>query len=89
MAHVYFLQGDFSRHYLGSRVDLQVRFAQHLRGHTHTTQRLGSNLQIIASLQSETLIQARRIEAWLKKRKDPERILYYLNNPNILRSQIK
>jgi len=36
MAWVYILKGA-KRHYLGSTVDLNARFAQHERGHTHTT----------------------------------------------------
>ena len=29
-----FLRGSSGRHYIGSTVDLEQRFAQHLRGHT-------------------------------------------------------
>jgi len=40
MAWVYILRGSSGRHYIGSAVDLDARFAQHLRGHTATTKRL-------------------------------------------------
>jgi predicted GIY-YIG superfamily endonuclease len=41
MVWVYILQGATGRHYIGATVDLDARFAQHLRGHTVTTKRLG------------------------------------------------
>src|SRR5215212_6474863 len=48
MAWVYILSGTTGRHYIGSTVDLEARFAQHLRGHTATTKRLGGHLTILA-----------------------------------------
>ena len=62
MAWVYVLRGSNGRHYIGSAVDLDARFAQHLRGHTYTTKRLGGAIQIIASKQVATLREARGIE---------------------------
>src|SRR5947199_7253208 len=41
MAWVYILRGSSGRHYIGSAVDLDARFRQHLRGHTATTKRPG------------------------------------------------
>ena len=78
MASVYILQGSSGRHYIGSAVDLQARIAQHRRGHTHTTKRLGENLQIVASKEVATLDEARRIERILKAKKNPQLAIYYL-----------
>jgi predicted GIY-YIG superfamily endonuclease len=69
MAWVYVLRGSNGRHYVGSAVDLDARFAQHLRGHTYTTKRLGGAIDIIASKQVATLDEARRIERMLKAKK--------------------
>ena len=78
MAWVYIIRGSSGRHYIGSAVDLQTRFAQHRRGHTHTTKRLGENLQIVASKEVATLDEARRIERMLKAKKNPELAIYHL-----------
>ena len=48
MAWVYILRGSSGRHYIGSCVYLHSRFAQHLRGHTATTERLGGTIEIVA-----------------------------------------
>jgi predicted GIY-YIG superfamily endonuclease len=78
MAWVYSLRGSSGRHYIGSAVDLQTRIAQHRRGHTHTTKRLGKNLQIVARKEVATLAEARRIERILKAKKNPQLAIYYL-----------
>jgi hypothetical protein len=41
-------EGSSGRHYMGSAVDLDARFAEHLHGHTATTKRLGGDLAIVA-----------------------------------------
>jgi GIY-YIG catalytic domain len=41
------LRGSSGRHYIGSCVDLETRFAQHLRGHRATTKRLEEKLEIV------------------------------------------
>jgi predicted GIY-YIG superfamily endonuclease len=69
MAWVYILQGATARHYIGSTVDLDARFAQHLRGHTATTRRLGGALRIVAKKEVLTLHEARKIERYLKSKK--------------------
>jgi predicted GIY-YIG superfamily endonuclease len=78
MAWVYILQGATGRHYIGSTVDLDARFAQHLRGHTATTRRLGGALRIAAKKEVPTLHEARKIERYLKAKKNPEIALFYL-----------
>jgi predicted GIY-YIG superfamily endonuclease len=48
MAWVNILRGSSGRHCIGSAVDFDARFAQHLRGHTVTTKRLGDTIEIVA-----------------------------------------
>jgi predicted GIY-YIG superfamily endonuclease len=55
-----------------------ARFAQHLRGHTHTTKRLGKNIEVVASKAVATLREARRIERALKAKKNPRIAIYSL-----------
>jgi predicted GIY-YIG superfamily endonuclease len=78
MPWVYILRGSSGRHYIGSAVDLETRFAQHLRGHTATTKRLGDRLEIIAKKELPTLLEARRIERALKRKKNPKLAIYHL-----------
>jgi len=78
MPWVYVLRGSSGRHYIGSAVDLQARIAQHRRGHTHTTKRLGQDLQLVASKQVKTLQDARMIERTLKAKKNPQLAIYHL-----------
>ena len=78
MAWVYILRGSSGRHYIGSCVDLDARFAQPLRGHTATTKRLGEKLEIVAKKEVLTLQDARRIERELKRKKNPLLAVYHL-----------
>jgi len=78
MAWVYILRGSAGRHYIGSAIDLTARFAQHLRGHTATTKRLGNSLEIVAKREVPTLAEARTIERLLKRKKNPKLAVYYL-----------
>src|SRR6266700_249064 len=71
MAWVYILGGSSGRYYIGSCMDLDARFAQHLRGHTATTKRLGAKLAIVAKKEIAALEEARRIERALKCKKNP------------------
>jgi predicted GIY-YIG superfamily endonuclease len=78
MAWVYILRGSSGRHYIGSTVDLDARFAQHLRGHTATTKRLGRKLEIVAKKEVATIGEARKMECDLKKKKNPDLAIYHL-----------
>jgi predicted GIY-YIG superfamily endonuclease len=80
MAWVYILRGANGRHYIGSAVDIEARFAQHLRGHTHTTKRLGGDLQIVARKQFATLEEARGAERALKAKKNPQLAIFALEH---------
>jgi predicted GIY-YIG superfamily endonuclease len=77
MALVSILRGARGRHYIGSTNDLERRFAQHKRGHTHTTQRLGE-LSIVARKEYASVFEARRVERLLKAKKNPTAAIYYL-----------
>ena len=78
MPWVYILRGPSGRHYIGSAIDLETRYAQHLRGHTATTKCLGEKLEIIAQKEVPTLLEARRIESALKRKKNPKLAIYHL-----------
>jgi predicted GIY-YIG superfamily endonuclease len=78
MAWVYILRGSNGRHYIGSCIDLDARFAQRLRGHTATTKRLGTKLEIVARKEVPNLEEARRIERVLKRKKNPAVAIYHL-----------
>jgi predicted GIY-YIG superfamily endonuclease len=78
MAWVYILCGSSGRHYIGSCVDLDERLAQHLRGHTATTKRLGDKLELVAKKEFPTLGEARTIERFLKRKKNPRLAIYHL-----------
>ncbi len=80
MPWVYILRGSSGRHYIGSTVDLGARLAQHQRGHTYTTRRLGEKLELVASKKVETLDEARRIERMLKAKKNPKLVIHYLDH---------
>jgi predicted GIY-YIG superfamily endonuclease len=78
MAWVYIIRGSSGRHYYGSTVDRDGRFAQHLRGHTATTKRLGNKLEIVAMKEFATLKEARAAERILKRKKNPKLAIHYL-----------
>jgi predicted GIY-YIG superfamily endonuclease len=78
MPWVYVLRGSSGRHYIGSAIDLEARFAQHLRGHTATTKRLGKALEIVAKKEVPTLAEARQLERLLKRKKNPKLAIYHL-----------
>jgi len=78
MAWTYILKGSSGRYYIGSTPDLKARFAQHQRGHTHTTKRLGEKLEIVASKEFPTLKEAREMERRLKRKKNPRLAIYLL-----------
>ncbi|PYL45100.1 MAG: hypothetical protein DMF40_16150 [Verrucomicrobia bacterium] len=68
MPWVYVLKGSSGRHYIGSTVNLDARLAQHFRGHTATTKRLGEKLEIVAK---KEMAEVRELERILKRKKIP------------------
>jgi hypothetical protein len=65
-----------SLHWIVRRLD--ARFAQHLRGHTATTKRLGEKPEIAAKKEVPRLEDARRIERALKRKKNPALAVHHL-----------
>jgi hypothetical protein len=59
-------------------MDLDARFAQDLRGHTATTERLGAKLAIVAIKEVAGLEEARRMRTVLKRKKHPPPRHFYL-----------
>jgi hypothetical protein len=51
-----------------------------LRGHTHTTKRLGDRIEIVVTKKVATLKEARNIERALKAKKNPTVAIYYLQH---------
>ncbi len=78
MPWVDIIRGSIGRHYIGSAIDLDARFAQHLRGHTATTRRLGDKLQIVAKKEVPSVGDARKLERILKRKKNPRLAIYHL-----------
>ena len=78
MPWVYILRGSNGRHYIGSTMDIEARFAQHCRGHTPTTKRLGDQVTIVAKKEVDSLSEARKLEKELKAKKNPKLAIYHL-----------
>jgi putative endonuclease len=71
MAWAYILRGDSGRHYIGSTINLERRLKEHQRGQTHSTNRLGDNLEIMAAVELSGLEEARALEREMKRKKNP------------------
>ena len=80
MAWVYILRGDSGRHYIGSTTNLERRLKEHRRGQTHSTKRLGDNLEIVAAAELATLDEARALEREMKRKKNPQLALAMLQS---------
>src|SRR5689334_20290252 len=68
----------FRSHYIGSTIDFERRFAQHLRGHTATTKRLGERLEVVALKEFETLEEARKVGRHLWRQENVRLAIHYL-----------
>ena len=80
MAWTYILRGDSGRHYIGSTINLQRRLKEHRQGQTHTTKRLGDNLEVVAVLELATIDEARTLEREMKRKKNPQLALALLQS---------
>ena len=78
MAWAYILRGASGRNYIGSTTDLERRLQEHHRGHTHSTKRLGSDLEMVAAVELATLEAARVLEREMKRKKSPRLALALL-----------
>jgi putative endonuclease len=65
---VYILKGINGRYYIGSTCNLQHRLKQHTYGNTQTTRNMGE-WNLVLSQEYPTLLEARRVEAKIKKLK--------------------
>ena len=72
MAWTYMLRGNSGRYYIGSTIHLERRLEEHRRGQTHTTQRLGGNLELVAAAELATLAEARALERDMKRKKNSQ-----------------
>ena len=71
MAWAYILRGDSGRHYIGSTNNLERRLIDHRHGQTHSTKRMGDNLEVVAAVELATLDEARALEREMKRKKNP------------------
>jgi predicted GIY-YIG superfamily endonuclease len=78
MAWVYILRGSNGRHYIGSTLDIGRRLHEHRSGDTHTTQRLGSDIDLVIVHRLPCLAEARKLEGDLKNKKNPRLAIYLL-----------
>jgi len=69
MAWTYILRGDSGRHYIGSTTNLERRLKEHRHGQTHSTKRLGDNLEIVAAVELATIDEARALEREMSARR--------------------
>ncbi|MGO9588322.1 MAG: GIY-YIG nuclease family protein [Limisphaerales bacterium] len=80
MAWAYILRGDSGRHYIGSTTNLERRLEEHRRGQTHSTKRLGGNLEIVAAVELAALAEACALEREMKRKKNPQLALAILQS---------
>ncbi|TAL00245.1 MAG: GIY-YIG nuclease family protein [Verrucomicrobia bacterium] len=78
MPWVYMLRGASGRHYIGSTNNLTRRLEEHRRGQTHSTARLGGELELVASVETGDLDEARSLEREMKQKKNPQLALHLL-----------
>ncbi|WP_425481058.1 GIY-YIG nuclease family protein [Rubritalea marina] len=80
MAFVYILKGQSGRHYIGSTEDLDARITRHNSGMVHSTKRLGLPVVLIAAKHIASMSEARKLEATLKRWKNPKRVIQYITS---------
>ena len=80
MPCVYILRGSSGRHYIGSTVNFEQRLIDHRKGNTATTKRLGSKLVLVISKEVSNLAEARKLEKFLKAKKNPQLAIWHLQN---------
>ena len=70
MACVYILRGA-RRYYIGATDNLERRMAEHKRGCNHTTHRFGSQIELVTAKELPSMVEARKLERTLKRKKNP------------------
>ena len=80
MAWTYILRGDSGRHDIGSTTNLERRLKEPRHGQTHSTKRLGDNLEIVAAVELATIDEAHALEREMKRKKNPRLALALLQS---------
>jgi predicted GIY-YIG superfamily endonuclease len=81
MAWVYILRGD-RRCYIGTTENLERRTAEHKRGGNHTTRRFGGQIELVMAKELPSMIDARKLERILKRKKNPRLAISMLKAGN-------
>jgi predicted GIY-YIG superfamily endonuclease len=81
MAWVYILRGPSGRYYFGSTDNLERRIAEHRRGSNHTTRRFGGAIELVGCRELPSMVEARKLEMTLKRKKNPHLAISALNSP--------
>jgi predicted GIY-YIG superfamily endonuclease len=81
MAWVYILRGD-RRHYIGATDNLQRRITEHERGSNHTTHRFGTQVELVVAKELPSMVDARKLERILKRKKNPRLAISILQSPS-------
>ena len=81
MAWVYILRGD-RRYYIGATENLQRRTAEHRRGSNHTTRRFGNEIELVVAKELPSMVEARKLERILKRKKNPRLAISMLQSPS-------
>jgi predicted GIY-YIG superfamily endonuclease len=80
MAWVYILRGERGRYYIGSTAKLKRRIEEHRRGSNHTTRRFGEQVEVVALRELPSIVEARKLENSLKRKKNPRLAIFALNS---------
>ena len=80
MAWVYILRGSSGRHYIGSTENLERRLREHRRGSNHTTHRFGENIELMVTKEISSIVEARKLEIELKRKKNPRLAVFILQS---------
>jgi predicted GIY-YIG superfamily endonuclease len=81
MAWVYILRGA-QRYYIGATDNLRRRTAEHKRGSNHTTRRFGGQIQLVVAKELPSMVEARKLERTLKRKKNPRLAISILQSPD-------
>jgi predicted GIY-YIG superfamily endonuclease len=79
MAWVYILRGG-RRYYIGAMDDLERRLTEHKRGSNHTTRRFGGTIELVARKELPSIVEARKLEIALKRKKNPKLAVFTLQS---------
>jgi predicted GIY-YIG superfamily endonuclease len=79
MAWVYILHGA-RRYYIGATENLQRRTIEHKRGGNHTTRRFGGQIELVVAKELPSMVEARKLERTLKRKKNPQLAISILNS---------